>query len=251
MQEKEAVETERAAKAQKQREHKQEAKAKQGAQRQDRGKAGQGEGDDDDFNPAKKDLASKTPATAEKPRSKTIYGKGDPILLCPARMMPLALFLCCMHSVRCPQLLFISTPTVACAHALTAPKRGRGEFAADAQDGGVRDNIGSASKRVRGGDGSRAAEGADTSEVERGALEPRFSQAMEAETDGRSTTKRSRVSLSGKSVLFVGFDSPEVPMCEPMCGRLPGRLPLRGYPHIGLSGWYCVYVCVCVCVCVF
>jgi hypothetical protein len=138
-----------------------------------------------------------------------------------------------MHSVRCLELLFISTPTVACAHTLTAYKRGRGEFAADAQDGGVRDNVGSASKRVRGGDGSRAAEGADTSEVERGALEPRFSQAMEAETDGgkngraakdvspgRSTTKRSCVSLSGKSILFVGFDSPEVPMCEPMCGRL-------------------------------
>ena len=87
MQEKEAEKTERAAKAQKEREHKQEDKAKQGAHRQGIGKAGQGEGDDDDFNPAKKDLASKTPATTEKPRGKNIFGKGDPILLCPARML--------------------------------------------------------------------------------------------------------------------------------------------------------------------
>lgn len=92
MQEKEAERTEKAAKAQKEREDKKEAKAKQGAQRQGRGKAGQGEGDDDDFNSTKKDLASKTPATTEKPRCKTIYGKGDPILFCPARM------LCCSRS---------------------------------------------------------------------------------------------------------------------------------------------------------
>jgi hypothetical protein len=109
MQEKEAEKTERAGKAQKEREHKQEAKAKQGAHRRDRGKAGQGEGDDDDFNPAKKDLASKTPATTEKPRSKTIYGKGDPILLCPARM------LCCSRSsfvacTLCGALNFCSSP---------------------------------------------------------------------------------------------------------------------------------------------
>jgi hypothetical protein len=162
-----------------------------------------------------------------------------------------------MYSVRCRELLFISTPTVDCAHAHTAPKRGRGEFAEDAQEGGVRDNVGSASKRGRGGDGSRAAEDADTPEVERGALEPRFSQAMEAETDGgradkngraakdvspgRSTTKRWRGSLSGKSVLFVGFDCPEVPMCEPMCGvASQGVLCVCARVYLLKCGYVCV-----------
>ncbi len=97
------------------------------------------------------------------------------------------------------------------------PKRGRAEFAADAQGEGARENItGSASRKGSGWRGGRNAEGEDTPEVERGALEPRFSQAMEAEAGGGAreasparSTKRARVS-SGKSVLFVGFDCPKV-----------------------------------------
>ena len=75
---------------------------------------------------------------------------------------------------------------------------------------------GSASRKGSGGRGDRGAEGADTPDVERGALEPRFSQAMEVDADVGArdasparSTKRARVS-SGKSILFVGFDCPKV-----------------------------------------
>ena len=74
---------------------------------------------------------------------------------------------------------------------------------------------GSASRKGSGGRGDRSAEGADTPDIE-GALEPRFSQAMEVDADVGArdasparSTKRARVS-SGKSILFVGFDCPKV-----------------------------------------
>ena len=97
------------------------------------------------------------------------------------------------------------------------PKRGRADFATNTHGEGVRETItGSASRKGSGGRGDRGAEGADTPDVERGALEPRFSQAMEVDADVGArdasparSTKRARVS-SGKSILFVGFDCPKV-----------------------------------------